>query len=83
MPNVPLTPLAKLRDVYETMANLRAPARVLGVAINSRLLTPEDWQTERDRVRAEFDLPVCDVIRDGPTELVSAILDFDRFRPKT
>jgi uncharacterized NAD-dependent epimerase/dehydratase family protein len=74
MPNVPLTPLAKLREVYETMANLRAPARVIGVAINSRLLTAEESQTERDRVRAELGLPVCDVIRDGPQELVDAIL---------
>jgi uncharacterized NAD-dependent epimerase/dehydratase family protein len=80
MPNVPLTPLAKLRKVYEMMANLRAPARVLGVAVNSRLLTAEESQTERDRVRAELDLPVCDVIRDGPSDLVSAILDFERSR---
>jgi uncharacterized NAD-dependent epimerase/dehydratase family protein len=74
MPNVPLTPLAKLRNVYETMANLRAPARVIGVAVNSRLLTAEESQTERDRVRAELGLPVCDVIRDGPKELVDAVI---------
>lgn len=74
MDYVPLTPLATLRDVYETMANLMGPSHVIGVAINSRRLTDAEAAVERDRVRDELSLPACDVLRDGPDELVQAIL---------
>lgn len=83
MPNFPLTPLAKLREVYETMANLRAPASVIGVAVNGRLLSADEARIERGRVQLELGLPACDVLRDGPSELVSAILDFERTRLRT
>jgi uncharacterized NAD-dependent epimerase/dehydratase family protein len=73
MEYVPLTPLATLRQVYETMANLIAPSRVIGVAINSRRLSDADAAAERERVRQELQLPACDVLRDGPAELVEAI----------
>ncbi len=78
LPQVPLTPLPALRDAYETMANLRAPARVIGVAINSRRLDPAQAAAERERVRAELGLPASDVLRDGPQDLVRAILDLQR-----
>jgi uncharacterized NAD-dependent epimerase/dehydratase family protein len=71
---VPLAPLATLRTAYETMANLIAPSRVIGVAINSRRLSDLEAAAERDRVRGELGLPACDVLRDGPDELVDAIL---------
>ena len=58
--------LAELRSVYESMANLLAPSKVIGVAMNSRLLSAEAAEAERDRVRQELGLPVCDVIRHGP-----------------
>ena len=44
--------------------------------MNSRRLSAADAEIERERVRAEFGLPVCDVIRHGPGELVEAILKF-------
>jgi uncharacterized NAD-dependent epimerase/dehydratase family protein len=74
MEYVPLAPLATLRTAYETMANLIAPSRVIGVAINSRRLSDLEAAAERDRVRGELGLPACDVLRDGPDELVDAIL---------
>jgi uncharacterized NAD-dependent epimerase/dehydratase family protein len=69
-----LTPLAKLRELYETMASVMQPSRVIGVGINSRRLSAADAAAERDRVRGELGLPACDVIRDGPDELVDAVL---------
>jgi uncharacterized NAD-dependent epimerase/dehydratase family protein len=75
MEYIPLKPLAELRRVYETMANLMSPSKVIGVAINSRRLTGEQAAAERQRVRDELGLPACDVIRDGPDELVQAILE--------
>jgi uncharacterized NAD-dependent epimerase/dehydratase family protein len=72
--HIPLVPLARLRDVFETMANLMYPSRVIGVAMNGRLLTPDQAEAERDQVRSELGLPVCDVFRDGPDELIDAVI---------
>lgn len=76
MDYIPLTPLKKILEVNEMMASLAMPSKVIGVAMNSRLLTPEETETERERVRRELGLPVCDVIRHGPDELVDAILAY-------
>jgi uncharacterized NAD-dependent epimerase/dehydratase family protein len=50
------------------------PSRVIGVAVNSRLLTPDEAEKERERVRRELGVPVCDVIRNGPDDMVNAVL---------
>jgi uncharacterized NAD-dependent epimerase/dehydratase family protein len=73
-PQVRLTSLATLRDAYELMASLVHPARVIGVAVNGRRLTEEQVQAETRRVSQELGLPACDVLRDGPQELVTATL---------
>ena len=70
-----LVSLKHLKTVYETMANLMQPCKFIGVSMNSRLLTPEQAEAERERVRGELGLPVCDVFRHGPDELVQAVLD--------
>ena len=44
--------------------------------MNSRRLNPAEAARERERTRAEFGLPVCDVLRDGPDELVDAVIAF-------
>jgi uncharacterized NAD-dependent epimerase/dehydratase family protein len=70
-----LVSLTHLRRVYETMANLMQPCRVIGVSMNSRLLDEGQAEDERQRVREELQLPVCDVFRHGADELVQAVLD--------
>lgn len=70
----PLQPLSALRDVYETMANLISPSQVIGVGINSRRLSDKQAAQERERVSNELGLPACDVLRDGPGDLLQAIL---------
>jgi len=42
--------------------------------MNSRLASADQAQAERDRLRAQLGLPVCDVVRHGPEDLVEAIL---------
>jgi uncharacterized NAD-dependent epimerase/dehydratase family protein len=74
MDYVKLTPLAKLVEAYEMLASLAMPSRVIGVAVNSRLLSPDDAEKERERVRRELGVPVCDVIRNGPGDMVDAVL---------
>ena len=74
MDYVQLPTLKKIVEVNEMMASLAMPSRVIGVAMNSRLLKPDEAESERERVRKELGVPVCDVIRHGPDELVDAIL---------
>jgi uncharacterized NAD-dependent epimerase/dehydratase family protein len=78
MPQLPLPPLAKIRELNEAMASVLAPSRVIGVAMNSSRVTAGQAEADRERVRAELGLPVCDVIRHGPGELVEAILGLKR-----
>jgi uncharacterized NAD-dependent epimerase/dehydratase family protein len=74
MDYVKLTPLAKLVEAYEMLASLAMPSRVIGVAVNSRLLNAEEAERERERVRRELGVPVCDVLRHGSGDLVDAVL---------
>jgi uncharacterized NAD-dependent epimerase/dehydratase family protein len=71
---IPLLPLKTHVEVNETMASLNMPSRVIGIAMNSRLLSDAEAEAERRRVRDEFGVPVCDVVRHGAGELVDAIL---------
>ena len=74
MDYISLLPLKTHIEVNEMMASLQMPSRVIGIAMNSRLLSPTDAEAERRRVRDEFRVPVCDVVRDGPGDLVDAVL---------
>jgi uncharacterized NAD-dependent epimerase/dehydratase family protein len=78
MDRFPLAPLERVREVYEMSANIMHPCRVIGVAMNSSKVSPEEAAAERHRVRRRLGLPVCDVIRDGPDELVEAVLQLKR-----
>jgi len=73
MEHVPLKPLDELCKVYEKMANLMSPSKVIGVAMNSRRVSAEEAQQERERLQSKLGLPVCDIIRHGPDDLVQAV----------
>ena len=68
--------LSTLREAYETVGRLVHPTEVIGIAMNGRRLSPDEADVEKDRVRKEMGLPVCDVFRDGPDELADAVLTF-------
>ena len=74
MPHVPLTPLPKLIEVYEALAGLHMPSKVIGVAMNGRNLTAEQAAEERKRQESELGLVVCDVFRDGAAPLAAEVL---------
>jgi uncharacterized NAD-dependent epimerase/dehydratase family protein len=72
--HVGLPPLEQIIHLYETMAGIRAPCEVIGIAMNSRNMTDEQATAERTRIRDQFGLPVCDVLRHGPDDLIDAVL---------
>jgi uncharacterized NAD-dependent epimerase/dehydratase family protein len=78
--NVPIAPLAEIKRIYEVMSNIHQKCEVIGIAMNSRSLTAGQAAEERARVRAEFGLPVCDVLRDGPGDLTDAVLALNAAR---
>lgn len=71
--HVPIEPLGRLRDLYETIASVRYPCRVIGVAMNSRNVDEDEAERERIRVEDELGLPACDVYRHGADVLVDAV----------
>lgn len=74
--SVKIPPLSLHKQLFETMANLHQKCEVIGIGINSRRVSSEEAFLERARVKAEFGLPACDVLRDGPDELVDAVINF-------
>jgi uncharacterized NAD-dependent epimerase/dehydratase family protein len=78
MEPLPLPSLERVIEYYEASANVMHPCRVIGVSVNSRKVSEEAAQAECERIRREFGLPACDVIRHGPGELVQAALDLKR-----
>lgn len=82
MKGTPLLALDRLRQAYELIAGLVFPTRVIGIAINSRRVGVAEAKEERQRIRDQMGLPACDVIRDGPEELVQAVLAFRRDLPR-
>lgn len=74
----PIPPLRDMLRLYETMANLMHPCKVIGLGINSRAATAQEAAYERARVQEELGLPACDVIRDGPELLMNAVLRYQQ-----
>lgn len=74
LPHIEIAPLEVYRDLYESMASVRGGGEVIGISMNGRYLTAEEAVIEKEEIRSRFGLPVCDVYRDGPGELVDAVL---------
>lgn len=75
---VPLLPNRALIEAYEANASLRHPARVIGIAMNSRNVSAAEAEVERIRIAEEFGLPVSDVYRDGAGVLADAVSSLQR-----
>jgi len=78
MEHLTIPPLKDIIDLYQQAADPRHPSKVIGLAMNTRSITDKAFiEDERNRLRDELGLPVCDVIRHGPEELVQAAIEFD------
>lgn len=78
MPGIKIPPMELVVRLHEEMASAMFPSKVIGFAINSKRLTEKEAEVERDRIKEKFGLPACDVVRNGPDELVNAILNFKK-----
>lgn len=76
MPGIKIPSMELIVNLYEEMASIMFPSKVIGFAINSKKLTSGKAKLERERIKDKFGLPACDVVRDGPDELVNTILKF-------
>ncbi len=74
--SVKIPPLAEIKRIYDVMSSIHQPCKIIGIGINSRRISAAEAAEERKRIKAEFGLPACDVFRDGPDELVEAVLAF-------
>lgn len=74
MESVPLAPLEKVVEFYESAANLMHPCRVIGVAVNGQNFADDAVAAECECVSRRLGLPACDVIRQGPEKLVEAVV---------
>jgi D-glutamate N-acetyltransferase len=74
MEHLAIPPLKDIIDFYERAADSAYPCKVIGIAMNTKnVADPADVEDQRQRLRDELGLPVCDVIRHGPDELVHAV----------
>jgi uncharacterized NAD-dependent epimerase/dehydratase family protein len=71
--DVPLLSYRALIRTYEALCATVKPARVIGIALNTRDCDPAAAQAEIERARAETGLPCDDVVRNGPQPLYDAI----------
>lgn len=74
--SVKIPPLTEIKRIYEVMSNVHQPCKIIGIGINSRRVSAAEAAQERARTKAAFGLPACDVFRDGPEELVEAVIRF-------
>lgn len=64
--------------LFEEMASVMFPSKVIGFALNSKNVSAMDAEKEREKIKKQFGLPACDVVRNGPAELTQAILKFQK-----
>jgi len=75
MDKIKIPPMEKVIEIYETMANVMFPSKVIGFAINGRNFSKEEVDREREIIKEKFGLSAaCDVIKHGADELADAVL---------
>jgi uncharacterized NAD-dependent epimerase/dehydratase family protein len=73
--NMAMPPLAEVIQIYETMANVIRPSRVIGISANTRALDPAAAEREVKEAEDRHGLPATDVVRYGAGKLVDAVLE--------
>jgi uncharacterized NAD-dependent epimerase/dehydratase family protein len=80
MPGIKIPPMEVVIRLFEEMASVMFPSKVIGFALNSKNVSELEAEKERGKIKEQFGLPACDVIRHGPDELVETILNYKNER---
>jgi uncharacterized NAD-dependent epimerase/dehydratase family protein len=72
--NIDIPPMKEQMAVFLANANVRHPCKFIGIAINSRNLTPNEALAEVERVEQTYGLPACDVYLHSADKLVDACM---------
>lgn len=70
--NIDFPEMSAQLNAYRVAAHLRHPCKIIGIAVNTRYLDDGQAAAEIARVEQQFELPACDVYRNGPEKLVNA-----------
>jgi uncharacterized NAD-dependent epimerase/dehydratase family protein len=73
-PRFRIPPLGELVELHERVSLLAKPARVAGVALNTRSLSEEEARGAIANAEDETGLPADDPVRFGPQKLVEGLL---------
>lgn len=76
--DTPVLPPEKLIPLYEAVAAPVFPTKVVGIALNLRVLDDAAARREVEKVTAATGLPTTDVIKFGAAPLVDAVLAFEK-----
>lgn len=68
--------LDSIIQMYEMIASPIQPSKVIGISMNSRRISEAEADEERKRVSDRFEMPVVDIFRHGPDELIDAVENF-------
>ncbi len=67
----------RMRELFETMASIHQPCATIGIAMNGRRVQRNEAERLARELEDEMQLPVVDVLREGPERLADAV---ERFR---
>jgi uncharacterized NAD-dependent epimerase/dehydratase family protein len=73
----PMPPLRELIRIYESMASIMAPSRVVAIAANTSKLSAREAEKVVRMTEEELSITTADVIRHGSDRLVEALLQRD------
>lgn len=76
--DTPVLPPEKLIPLYEAVAAPVFPTKVVGIALNLRILDDPAARREVEKVTASTGLPATDVIKFGTAPLVDAVLAYEK-----
>lgn len=78
MSAIKIPPMETVIKLFEETASVMFPCKVIGFALNSKNVSELEAEKERNRIKQQFGLPACDVVRHGPDELIEAILNLKK-----
>lgn len=72
--NIDIPPMKDQMRACEVNANLRHPCKIIGIAVNTRLMNNDEALAEIAHAEEIYGLPACDVYRTGADKLVQACI---------